>query len=395
MRSMDYYEILHVDRSATDDDIRRAYRRLAMRWHPDKNHTGKKDAEAKFKDITEAYNVLSDAGKRALYDQYGEEGPGGGGGGGADDIFAEFFGSTPFTYCNTGAGTTARAKQQAAWDAGGGGAYFGRGGFARDHGGGGAAAAPQPPPVESKLACTLEELYVGVTKNMKISRNVVDASGGGSNLDFWGNKQTELHPDLEEKLGRKRRRGVVYRGLGVIVVADHPPISHPLAYARMKTESEILSIEVKPGWKKGTKITFPGKGNQQWSQLPADLVFVVDEKPHDVYRRDGNDLVAEARVTLADALGGTVLVLATLDGRELLVEVSGGGVVAGDEDDGDDDEDHVVYPGYELVVPSEGMPIAREPGSHGSLRIRFDVAFPERLTRRQRAQIKRILDAAG
>lgn len=57
MRSMDYYEILHVDRSATDDDIRRAYRRLAMRWHPDKNHTGKKDAEAKFKDITEAYNV--------------------------------------------------------------------------------------------------------------------------------------------------------------------------------------------------------------------------------------------------------------------------------------------------------------------------------------------------
>uniref|UniRef100_A0A0E0AUT5 J domain-containing protein n=1 Tax=Oryza glumipatula TaxID=40148 RepID=A0A0E0AUT5_9ORYZ len=345
---MDYYEILHVGRSATDDDIRRAYRRLAMRWHPDKNHTGKKDAEAKFKDITDAYNVLSDAGKRALYDQYGEEGvsaggapPQPGGGGGADDIFAEFFGSTPFTYCNTGAGTTARAKQQAAWDAGGGGAYFGRGGFTRDHGGGGAAAAPQPPPVESKLACTLEELYVGVTKNMKISRNVVDASG------------------------------------------------------RMKTESEILSIEVKPGWKKGTKITFPGKGNQQWSQLPADLVFVVDEKPHDVYRRDGNDLVAEARVTLADALGGTVLVLATLDGRELVVEVSGGGVVAGDEDDGGDDEDPVVYPGYELVVPSEGMPIAREPGRHGSLRIRFDVAFPERLKRRQRAQIKRILDAAG
>uniref|UniRef100_A0A0E0LUD6 J domain-containing protein n=1 Tax=Oryza punctata TaxID=4537 RepID=A0A0E0LUD6_ORYPU len=341
---MDYYEILHVDRSATDDDIRRAYRRLAMRWHPDKNHTGKKDAEAKFKDITEAYNVLSDAGKRALYDQYGEEGLRAGGappqpGGGADDIFAEFFGSTPFTYCNTGASTTARTKQQAAWDAGGG-AYFGGGGFGRDQGGG-SAAAPPPPPVESKLACTLEELYVGVTKKMKISRNVVDASG------------------------------------------------------RMKTESEILSIEVKPGWKKGTKITFPGKGNQQWSQLPADLVFVVDEKPHDVYRRDGNDLVAEARVTLADALGGTVVVLATLDGRELVVEVSGGGV-AGDEDDDDgDDEDPVVYPGYELVVPSEGMPIAREPGRRGSLRIRFDVAFPERLTRRQRAQIKRILDAAG
>ncbi|KAF0899930.1 hypothetical protein E2562_025491 [Oryza meyeriana var. granulata] len=337
MGSVDYYEILDVDRSATDDDLRRAYRRLAMRWHPDKNHTGKKDAEAKFKDITEAYNVLSDAGKRAVYDQYGEEGLRAGGappqpGGGADDIFAEFFGSTPFTYCNTGAGTTARAKQQAAWDAGGG--YFS--GFSRDQGGGAptTTVAPPPPPVESKLACTLEELYVGVTKKMKISRNVVDASG------------------------------------------------------RMKTESEILSIEVKPGWKKGTKITFPGKGNQQWSQLPADLVFVVDEKPHDVYRRDGNDLVAVARVTLAEALGGTVVVLATLDGRELAMDVSGGG-------DEEEEDAPVVYPGYELVVPMEGMPIAREPSRRGSLRIRFDVAFPERLTRQQRVQIKRILDAAG
>jgi DnaJ-class molecular chaperone len=125
----------------------------------------------------------------------------------------------------------------------------------------------------------------------------------------------------------------------------------------MKTESEILSIEVKPGWKKGTKITFTGKGNQQWNQLPADLVFVVDERPHDVYRRDGNDLVAEARVTLAEALGGTVVVLAALDGRELAVDVGGG-----------EEDAPVVCPGYELVVPMEGMPIAREPGRHGSLR---------------------------
>ncbi|XP_040383030.1 dnaJ homolog subfamily B member 1-like isoform X2 [Oryza brachyantha] len=332
---MDYYDILDVDRSATDDDLRRAYRRLAMRWHPDKNPNAKMEAEAKFKDITEAYSVLIDGGKRALYDQYGEEGLRAGGAppthhGGADDTFAEFFGSTPFTYCSTGAGNSARAKQQAAWDAGGGGSFF------RDPGGATTTVAPPPPPVESKLACTLEELYVGVTKKMKISRNVVDGSG------------------------------------------------------RMKTESEILSIEVKPGWKKGTKITFPGKGNQQWSQLPADLVFVVDERPHDVYRRDGNDLVAEARVTLAEALGGTVVVLATLDGRELAVDVGRGGGGGGEGDDGA--ATPVVYPGYEMVVPAEGMPIAREPGRRGSLRIRFDVAFPERLTRRQRARIKRVLE---
>jgi DnaJ homolog subfamily B member 4 len=155
---------------------------------------------------------------------------------------------------------------------------------------------------------------------------------------------------------------------------------------RMKTESEILSIEVKPGWKKGTKITFPGKGNQPWSQVPADLVFVVDEKPHAVYRRDGNDLVAEARVTLAEALGGAAVVLTALDGREIAVGVGSGG---------EDDEAPVVCPGYELVVPMEGMPMPREPGSRGSLRVRFDVAFPERLTRRQRALIKQALQDGG
>ncbi|CAL5011999.1 unnamed protein product [Urochloa decumbens] len=344
MGSRDYYEILNVDRAATDDDLRRAYRRLAMRWHPDKNPAAKADAEAKFKDITEAYNVLCDAEKRAVYDEYGEEGlrgevppAAGAGGGSSDDIFAEFFGSTPFTYCSTAAGGGGNARGSGrqpppppAWDGGFGRAY-------RRNQGGGAAAPMAPPPVESRLACTLEELYVGVTKKMRISRNVVDASG------------------------------------------------------RMKTESEILSIEVKPGWKKGTKITFPGKGNQQWNQLAADLVFVVDEKPHPVYRRDGNDLVVEARVTLAEALGGTVVVLAALDGRELAVDVGGSG------GDGEDDEEEVpvVCPGYELVVPAEGMPIAREPGRRGSLRIRFDVAFPERLTRRQRKQIKRVLEDGG
>lgn len=150
----------------------------------------------------------------------------------------------------------------------------------------------------------------------------------------------------------------------------------------MKTESEVLSIEVKPGWKKGTKITFPGKGNQQWNQLPTDLVFAIDERPHHMYRREGNDLVTDVRLTLTEALG-TVIVLPTLDGRELAVDVGGG----------QEEEAPMVRPGYELVVPMEGMPIAREPSRRGSLRIRFDVMFPDRLKRDARLQIKRILEA--
>ncbi|KAK4364967.1 hypothetical protein RND71_016325 [Anisodus tanguticus] len=143
---------------------------------------------------------------------------------------------------------------------------------------------------------------------------------------------------------------------------------------RLVTESEILTIDVKPGWKKGTKITFPDKGNEQLNKLPADLVFVIDEKPHDVYKRDGNDLIRNHKVTLVEALGGTIVNLTTLDGRKLTIPMS-----------------EIVRPGYELVLAKEGMPITKEPGNRGDLKIKFDVKFPTRLTTDQKANLKRAL----
>lgn len=139
-------------------------------------------------------------------------------------------------------------------------------------------------------------------------------------------------------------------------------------------ETEILTIDIKPGWKKGTKITFPGKGNEQVNQLPADLVFIIDEKPHDVYKREGNDLIVHQNISLVDALAGTTINLKTLDGRDLSINVN-----------------EVVIPGYELVVAKEGMPLAKEPGKKGNLIVKFNVKFPSRLTPDQRADIRRIL----
>lgn len=128
--------------------------------------------------------MLSDAGKRAVYDQYGEEGLRGSAAtqppGAADDIFAEFFGSTPFTYCNATAAGRQPPPPPPAWDGGGFGRTYYRGDQQSVPGGGTAAASTStmaPPVVECRLACTLEELYVGVTKKMRISRNAVDASG--------------------------------------------------------------------------------------------------------------------------------------------------------------------------------------------------------------------------
>lgn len=341
---VDYYNILKVNRNATDDDLKKSYRRLAMRWHPDKNPSNKAEAEAKFKQISEAYDVLSDTQKRAIYDQYGEEGlkgmppPGSQSAApfpnssrgpsnfqfsprDADDIFAEFFGSTHFAFDPTGHGKSMRFQTDGAGTFGG---FGGSDGIHRTHADGvSSTSGGQPrkaPPVETKLPCSLEELYTGATKKMKISRNVLRPHG------------------------------------------------------RLAQESEILTIDIKPGWKKGTKITFPDKGNEAVNQLPADLVFVIDEKAHPVYERDGNDLILHYKIQLVDALAGTTVTLRTLDGRDLTVSLP-----------------DVVTPGYELVVANEGMPIARERGKRGNLRIKFDVSFPPRLSAEQRIAIRRIL----
>ncbi|GAB2284876.1 hypothetical protein Dimus_019328 [Dionaea muscipula] len=339
---VDYYEVLKVNRNATDDDLKKAYRKLAMKWHPDKNPNNKKEAEAQFKQISEAYEVLSDPQKREIYDQYGEEGlkdmpppPSNGGspfnsttcGPGynprsAEDIFAEFFGSSPFQF-----GPQSRGGRSMRYSDGSGSTMFGGGSgseklfrtYSEAAAAGGAKMLKKPPPIESKLSCTLEELYSGSVRKMRISRTVVDGNG------------------------------------------------------HVVPETEVLMIEVKPGWKKGTKITFPDKGNEQLNQLPADLVFVIDEKEHEVYKRDGNDLLLGQKLTLAEAIAGTTTVnITTLDGRNLNIPVT-----------------QLISPGYEHVVAKEGMPIAKEPGNRGDLRIKFDVRFPTRLTPEQKLALKR------
>ncbi|KAJ4885954.1 DNAJ heat shock family protein [Raphanus sativus] len=317
---VDYYKVLQVDRSAKDEDLKKAYRKLAMKWHPDKNPNNKKEAEAKFKQISEAYDVLSDPQKRAIYDQYGEEGlksqappppPGGSetsfrfNGRSADDIFSEFFGFSKPP---------------------GGGFRFSEDVFSSYRSSPGETSNAVPPrkaaPIERQLPCSLEDLYKGITKKMKISRDVLDSS--------W----------------------------------------------RQTTVEEILTIEIKPGWKKGTKITFPEKGNEQRGIIPSDLVFIVDEKPHAVFKRDGNDLVITQKIPLVEALTGYTAQVTTLDGRTLTVPVN-----------------NVISPSYEEVVKGEGMPIPKDPSKKGNLRIKFNIKFPSRLTTEQKSGIKRMFSS--
>lgn len=145
-------------------------------------------------------------------------------------------------------------------------------------------------------------------------------------------------------------------------------------YRISTTVEEILTIEIKPGWKKGTKITFPEKGNEQRGVIPADLVFIIDEKPHSLFKRDGNDLIVTQKISLAEALTGHTAQLTTLDGRSLTVTINS-----------------IISPTYEEVVKGEGMPIPKEPSKRGNLRVKFNIKFPTKLTSEQKAGIKNLL----
>ncbi|KAF2316000.1 hypothetical protein GH714_040795 [Hevea brasiliensis] len=295
---VDYYNMLKVNRNASDDDLKKAYKRLAMIWHPDKNPSAKRiEAEAKFKQISEAYDVLSDPQKRQIYDLYGEEALKSG-------LYpppSSASSSSHYYQRHTNPSFRYYFKSNTH--------YFGNG-----------AEAKKAAPIENALPCSLEDLYKGAKKKMRISRIAYDASG------------------------------------------------------KFQTLEEILTIDIKPGWKKGTKITFPEKGNQEPGIIPADLIFVVDEKLHPIYKRDGNDLVVNEEITLLEALTGKTLEFTTLDGRNLMIPLT-----------------DIVKPGAEVLVPNEGMPISREPGKKGNLRIKIDVRYPSRLTSEQKSELRRVL----
>lgn len=374
----DYYKILGVSRDASETELKKAYRKMALKFHPDKNKSP--DAEDKFKEVSEAYEVLSDKDKRAVFDKYGEEGlkAGGGAGGPGPDFgtaFSNGGGPQTFTFTSFG-GDDARATFSrvfgtnspfAAFFGGDGGMDMdmemdggsppnhngsgfqsfstgpgmgGLGGFGPMGGmyqrqgmgqgmgpggmsfGGGSSGrrSPQDSTVTRKLPLTLEELARGCTKKMKINKTIQSETG------------------------------------------------------ETRQEDKILTVEVKPGWKAGTKITFPKEGNQRRGVVPADVVFVVEEKAHSSLKRDGNNLHHTARISLKEALCGFTVSVPTVEGSTLRMKF-----------------DNPVSPSYVHHISNRGMPISKSPSERGDLIVHFDIDFPSTLTAEQKASLQKIL----
>ncbi|KAG2444501.1 hypothetical protein HXX76_001249 [Chlamydomonas incerta] len=411
----DYYQVLGVAKDADEATLKKAYRKLAQKWHPDKNQ-GSAESTEKFKEISEAYDVLSDSEKRQIYDQYGEEGlkggpppPNGGGGPGggfpgrsggsyqfddaaAERLFRAFFGGMGGGGGGMGGmgggmgggpgGPRVRAFRTGGMPGagggmggmGGGGMPGGMGGmFGGMFGGGGgmddvhmedqdagmggmggmpgmggmggmggfpgmggmpgmggrrpAAPPPQPAKCEVPLKVSLEDLYKGCTKKLRITRHIHDAASN------------QMVPVQEE-----------------------------------------VAIDVRPGWKEGTKITFSGKGDERPGRPADDLVFIIKEAPNSVFTRAGDDIHTVVKLPLATALCGGTIQVPVIDGRRIPMSLTS-----------------VVVPGAERTVLGEGMPINKGPraGQRGDMRVKFEVVFPTSLTEAQKTALRPILSSGA
>ncbi|XP_020682114.1 dnaJ homolog subfamily B member 13 isoform X1 [Dendrobium catenatum] len=315
----DFYEVLNIPKDSSPQRIRRAYKSLVKKWHPDKHPlSSKPEAEAMFKAIAQAY-------EQALYEIQGKplfancDSSTGGGGRGGEGGSNRGRTTTPLSSVRAASfrreDAVHRKPRSDPKDV----HYTAsspKSGFASNSG----TCWRKPPPLERKLECTLEELFSGCRKEIYFDREVVV-------------------------------NGSVIR----------------------KEESQ--KIKVKPGWKKGTKITFEGMGDERPGCLPADVIYMIAEKEHPFFKRIGNDLVMKIEVPLVNALTGWTFSFHLINGEQMTLSF----------------QDEIIHPGYEKVIEGEGMPLANEKGLRGDLRIRFHIRFPTKLSIRQRTFIQEAL----
>jgi molecular chaperone DnaJ len=287
MAKRDYYEVLGVTKSASADEIKKAYRKLAIQFHPDKNPDNP-EAEDKFKEAAEAYEVLSNAEKKARYDQFGHQGLGGNGGyGGAgmnmEDIFSQF-----------------------------GDIFGGGGGFGSFFGGGGGRRTKKGTNLRVKLKLNLQEIANGVEKKIKVKRHVV-AAGVSFKSCSTCQGSGQVKKVVNTMLGQMVSASTcaVCGGSGQIV--DKKPAEADLRGLIVK--EEVISINIPGGVGEGMQLSMSGKGNEIPGGIPGDLLIVIEETEDNVLQREGNNVIYDLHVSFIDAALGASLEVPTIDGK--------------------------------------------------------------------------------
>ena len=299
----DYYEVLGVSKSASADEIKKAYRKVAMQHHPDRN-PGDKVAEEKFKEAAEAYEVLSDANKKAQYDRFGHAGVGnnrGGFGGGAgmnmDDIFSQFgdvFGDDIF------------------------GSFFGGG----RSGGGGRSRGTRGSNLRVKIKLNYEEIANGATKTIKVKKYINCSTCGGSGAKDKGSVQTcstcggsgQVRKVTNTFLGQMQTVTTcsACNGEGTTVTNKCTSCK---GEGRVYGE-ETVNIEIPAGVQGGMQLSMSGKGNAgERGGASGDLIILIEEEAHAELQREGLNVVFDLHVSFTDAVFGTQVEVPTIDGK--------------------------------------------------------------------------------
>lgn len=305
MSKRDFYEILGVSKTASADEIKKAYRKVAMQYHPDRN-PGDKAAEEKFKEAAEAYEVLSDADKKAQYDRYGHAGVSGngrgfsgGGGMNMEDIFSQFgdvFGEDLF------------------------GSFFGGGGGNR--GRTSRSRGVRGSNLRVKIKLTYEEIAKGVTKNIKVKKHVACNTCGGSGAKDKGSVQScgtcggsgQVRRVTNTFIGQMQTVTTcpACNGEGTTITAKCTACK---GEGRVYGE-EAISIDIPAGVQEGMQLNLSGKGNAgERGGIPGDLIILIEEEPHKELQRDGMNVAYDLHISFTDAVFGTQLEVPTIDGR--------------------------------------------------------------------------------
>jgi molecular chaperone DnaJ len=304
MTKRDYYEILSISKTASADEIKKAYRKVAMQYHPDRN-PGDKTAEEKFKEAAEAYEILSDQDKRAQYDRYGHAGVSGNGRGfhpggmNMEDIFSQFgdiFGEDIF------------------------GSFFGGGGGARTRGQ--RARGVRGSNLRIKLKLTYEEIAKGVTKNIKVKKYVPCSVCQGSGAKDKSSIQTcstcggsgQVRRVTNTFLGQMQTVTTCpsCNGEGSTITAK---CNHCKGEGRVYGE-ETVTIDIPAGVQEGMQLNISGKGNAgERGGSAGDLIILIEEEQHKELQREGLNVAYELHISFTDAVFGTQLEVPTIDGR--------------------------------------------------------------------------------
>lgn len=359
MAKRDYYEVLGVSKTATPEEIKKAYRQMAIKFHPDKN-PGNKEAEDKFKEAAEAYEVLSDADKKAKYDRFGHQAMGAGGGnyGGGmnmDDIFSQFgdvFGDgNPFE------------------------SFFG--GSSQRRGGGGRRQRVGTN-LRIKVKLTLQEIASGVEKKLKVNKQVACSSCGGN-----GAKDKSSFKTCGTCGGSGQVRKVTQTFLGQMATTSTCPscngegtvITSNCGSCRgtgRQEGEEIITVNIPAGVADGMQLSMSGKGNApERGGIPGDLIILIEEIEDPVLKRDGNNIIYDLYLNFADAALGTQVEIPTVNGKVKLKIDAG------------------TQAGKILRLRGKGLPELNS-GYHGDQLVQVNVWTPKKLSSEEKALLEKL-----